>query len=325
MRRGTKVLSMAVLTVLIAVNLLLLFLLFRPHGTVTAQPADEGRGDDATPTLTPATGQRPSTSTEQSASAIDTNPKDSTGSTRQIEAAPAGRLLFAVSSKEAWRATVGDCDTPGKIERSSDGGASWERLVRTGSGPIVRLGQEQGGKIFTVSGTGPSCKVPYVAYLDGDRVTDSANDPIGVWYPTPNDRDEVNGPEGTKTRPCEQHAVGLAALDLYQALIVCSDGAVKSTPDSGKTWRELRRFPNTLAVTTGDGRYWLAGIDNNCNGIAVRSLRVKGGKSSSASKGCISVHDATTGEIAIDVSGNAIWVWAGSQVQISTDEGRTWT
>ncbi len=29
---------------------------------------------------------------------------------------------------------------PGEIERSTDGGASWKRIVRTGSAPIVRMG-----------------------------------------------------------------------------------------------------------------------------------------------------------------------------------------
>ena len=74
-------------------------------------------------------------------------------SSRPIEPAPAERLLIAVSSKTAWRATVGDCDTPGKIERSTDGGASWKLIVRTGLAPIVRLGAETNGNLFTIGGS----------------------------------------------------------------------------------------------------------------------------------------------------------------------------
>ena len=58
---------------------------------------------------------------EQTTSPSPSASKGATSSTQPIEPAPAQRLLFAVSSKTAWRATVGDCDTPGKVERSTDG------------------------------------------------------------------------------------------------------------------------------------------------------------------------------------------------------------
>ena len=97
-----------------------------------------------------------------------------TPSTRPIESVPVERLLLAMSSKTAWRATVGDCNTPGKIERSTNGGASWKRVVRTGPAPIVRLGAEPSGDLFTIGGTRRSCSVRYVAYADDGTVTTSA-------------------------------------------------------------------------------------------------------------------------------------------------------
>jgi hypothetical protein len=325
MRRGTKVLPIAILAVLIAVNLVLLSLLLRPRGAVTAQPADQDPRNEVTPLSTAVPGEGPSASTEETASA---DPRDTMGSahpTQAIEPAPVERLLLATSSKEAWRATVGDCESPGKIERSTNGGATWKQVKLTRSGPIVRLGAERGGNIFAVGGAGQSCKVPYMSYLNDAAVT-RTNSPNDIWFPTPIDRDEVNGPDGTKARPCEQHAVGLAPLDLSRALIVCNNGAVKSTSDAGKTWREVMRSPNTLAVTTGDGRYWLAGTAKGCSGIAVHSLKVQGEESSTIIIGsCAPIEEVATGAIAIDVSGNSIWIWAGSQVQISTDKGRTWT
>ena len=99
-----------------------------------------------------------------------TNP---TPSTRPIESVPVKRLLLAMSSKTAWRATVGDCNTPGKIERSTNGGASWKGVVRTGPAPIVRLGAEPSGDLFTIGGTRRSCSVRYVAYADDGTVTTS--------------------------------------------------------------------------------------------------------------------------------------------------------
>ena len=150
---------MAVLAVLIVVNVVLLFLLFRPDRVLTAQPRSPGPrrwwfayGDIV---------------------ASSRRLNDPTPSTRPIEPAPVERLLFAMSSKTAWRATVGDCDTPGKIERSTDGGASWKRIVRTGPAPIVRLGAEPSGDLFAIGGTRRSCSVRYVAYANDGTVTAS--------------------------------------------------------------------------------------------------------------------------------------------------------
>ena len=197
---------------------------------------------------------------------------DPTPSTRPVEPAPVERLLFATSSKTAWRATVGDCDTPGEIERSTNGGASWKRIVRTGPAPIVQLGAEPSGNVFAIGGTRQSCSVRYVAYANDGTVTASTARPVNVWFPTPKDRDEINGPGGTKATPCNGHVMGLAALNLSRALVVCDDGAAMSTGNSGKTWRQAARLPNTLAITAGSDRYWVAGAHKDCDGVTVQSL-----------------------------------------------------
>ena len=91
---------------------------------------------------------------------VPTLSTDPTPSTRPIESVPVERLLFAASSKTAWRATVGDCNTPGKIERSTNGGASWKPIVRTGPAPIVQFGAEPSGDLFTIGGTRQELRSP---------------------------------------------------------------------------------------------------------------------------------------------------------------------
>ena len=250
----------ALLVVLIAVNVLLLFLLFRPDRVLTARPSHQDPGDDGS-----------HTGTSSSAIGASTSP---TPSTRPIEAVPAQRLLLAMSAKTAWRATVGDCNTPGKIERSTNGGASWKGVVRTGPTPIVRLGAEPSGDLFAIGGTRRSCSVRYVAYaVDGTGTTSAS--PANVWFPTPENRDEINGPDGTKTTPCHGHAIGLASLSLSRALVMCDDGTAMSSGNSGKTWRQLARIPDALAVTAGSGRYWVAAAHEGCDGVTVQSLTEK--------------------------------------------------
>jgi hypothetical protein len=310
MRRGSKVLLNAVLAALIVVNVVLLFLLLRPDRVLTARPSDQASGGGGSP--------RATSSPDPDAS---TNP---TPSSRTIESVPTERLLLAVSSKTAWRATVGDCDTPGKIERSTNSGASWKRIVRTGPAPIVQIGALPSGDLFTIGGTGQSCAVHYASYANDGTVTASTTGPTNVWFPTPKDRDEINGPDGTQATPCSGHVIGLAPLDVSQALVVCEDGAAMSTRDSGKTWRRVAEIPDTLAVAAGNGTYWLAGTAADCDGITVRSLPLIGSNSTQSVSRCAPANDIAPGQVALHVSGDAFWIWVGSQVHVSTDAGRSW-
>jgi hypothetical protein len=313
------VFSTAVLAVLIVVNLLLLFLLLRPEQVLTAWPEDQDPSDGASPTAPPI-----SLSDDQTVAATPSASTDRTRSHRPTEGVPVERLLLATSSDTAWRATVGDCNTPGEIERSTNGGATWKRIVRTGPAPIVMLGLEPGGNIFTIGGTRESCSVRYMAYSGDGTVAASTTSAINAWFPSPNDRDEINGPRGTKATPCNAHAIGLAPFDLTRALVVCDGGEVISTRNSGNTWRQVARIPNTLAVAAGSGRYWAAGVRENCHGVAVQSLTEKNGSLTRGQAHCAPGLDVTSGQVAIAVSGGTIWLWSGARVAISTDDGETW-
>jgi hypothetical protein len=311
MRRGSIVLLTAALAALIVVNLVLLFLLFRSDRALTARPSDQDAPNGGSPTATPSPAPDASTTP--------------TPSSRPNESVPAERLLFAVSSKTAWRAIVGDCETPGKIERSTNSGANWKRIVRTGPAPIVQIGALPSGDLFTIGGTGQSCAVHYVSYANDGTVTASTTSPVNVWFSTPKDRDEINGPDGTRATPCSGHVIGLAPLDVSRALIVCDNGAAMSTRNSGRAWRLTARIPNTLAITAGSGRYWVARVSEDCDGVTVGSLTELNGSLTSGRIHCAPGRfDGAAGQVAIAVSGSSIWLWSGSRVVVSRDDGQTW-
>ena len=316
-------LLIAVIAVLLVVNLLLLFLLFRPDQVLTARPTDQAPGDGASPTAT-SSPTTISASGDQAASANPDASTDPTPSRNTLEAVPVERLLLAMSSEMAWRVTVGDCNTPGEIERSVNGGASWKRIVRTGPAPIVMLGLEPSGDVFTIGGTGGSCSVRYVAYAGDGTVAASTTSAVNVWFPSPNNRDEISGPGGIKATPCNDHAIGLAPFDSTRALVVCEDGDVMNTRNLGRTWRQVARIPNTLAVAVGSGRYWVAGVREGCDGVAVQSLTENNGSLTRGRTRCAPGLAVAGGQVAIDVTGGTIWLWSGSTTVISTDDGETW-
>ena len=94
--------------------------------------------------------------------------------------------------------------------------------------------------------------------------------------------------------------------------------------NSGKSWKKADELVGTMAVGAGDGRFWVAGKGTNCDGIAVQSLSLADGTLSSDDSYCAAGLPLTPGQIAIDGSGKAIWLWAGEKVHVSTDSGRTW-
>jgi hypothetical protein len=315
-RRRRKVLPYAVLAFLVAANVSLLAMLFRQPDNFNAAPALPSSVTSSPSTSVPTPSNSPSPTA---------TPPPSTSSKRRVDIVPAKRLMFAVSAREAWRATVGNCNSAGRLEKSTDGGRTWTSAIRTDLAPIVRLGIEASGDLFAVGGTGKNCSPRYVAYSASGVVLAQTPSPRNLWFLNPADHDQVYGPLGNRSTPCRrQHTVGLATINASQALLVCTDGSAMTTTDSGKSWTNAGQLAGTTAVGSGGGRFWVAGRAPSCNGISVQRLSVRGDKLLPDSSRCAPGLKITPGRVALDVSGTAIWLWVGKKVQISTDAGRTW-
>lgn len=319
-RRKRRLLPLAVLAVLVAVNASLIVLLVQSQQQITVEPASQLTFDSPSPTSPPATTPAP----EESASVSPTLPPTSTPSVDQKMAQPT-RLLVVTSATEAWRATVGDCNTPGQVERSANGGKSWRRAVEPTLGPIVRLEVEANGDIYTVGGDGPDCSIRYIAYSTAGAVTGQTATPQSIWSRDPKNPDQIHGPTSASATPCNRrHVLGLASLDRSKALVVCTDGSVMVTSNSGRSWKRADKLVGTMAVGAGGGRFWVAGEATKCDGVAVRSFSLAAGKLSRGGSQCAADLPLTPGRVAIDASDTAIWLWTGNKVQVSTDRGRTW-
>jgi hypothetical protein len=319
-RWKSRVLPVVVIAVLVAVNASLIVLLLRSQQRVTIQSAGQVTIDSASPTSPSAT----SPAQGESASVSPTSPPSSTPSVDQKMALPT-RLLVVTSATEAWRATVGDCQTPGRVERSANGGKSWRRAVKPTIGPIVRLDVASNGDLYTVGGDGQDCSIRYISYSTDGAITAQTDKPHGIWSRDPKDPDQIQGPTSVRATPCKRrHVLGLAALDMSKALIVCTDGALVVTSNSGKSWKRADELVGTVAVGAGGGRFWVAGKRKECDGVAVRSFSLAAGKLSRGGSRCAADLPLSPGRVAIDASGKSIWLWTGNKVHVSTDRGRTW-
>jgi hypothetical protein len=188
----------------------------------------------------------------------------------------------------------------------------------------VRLGVEPSGELFTIGGARESCSVRYTAYANDGTATASATSAVNLWYPSPRDRDEINGPGGARANPCAGHVIGLAPFNLTRGLVVCDNGDAMTSRNSGRTWRPIAHVPNTLAVSAGSGRYWVAGVGQDCDGVTVRSLTERNGSLTRGQTRCARGLNVDGGQVAIGVTGGTIWLWSRNRTAISIDDGETW-
>jgi hypothetical protein len=106
---------------------------------------------------------------------------------------------------------------------------------------------------------------------------------------------------------------------------MCDDGIAMTTGTSGKTWRRVARIPDALAVTAGSGRYWVAGAHEGCDGVTIQSLTEKSGGLTRGGIRCAAGLKVAAGQVAFDVTGDGtVWLWSGSRVVVSSDDGQTW-
>src|SRR5215211_7188407 len=225
-RRKKRVLPFVLLALLVALNAYLIALLLRPEPQIAADPVGQSTPTTAMPSMTGA---------DTKPSPTPTAPSQSPESSSKVEqeVIPTKRLLFAESARAALRASVGDCQTPGTVERSTDGGKTWRSVVKSGLAPVVRLGVG-GGNVYTVGGTGQACSTRYTDYTADGSVLASIDNPSNLWFPRPKDRDEIQGPANNKATPCAaSHVVGMSSLTVSDALVICTDGSSMVTSDSG--------------------------------------------------------------------------------------------
>jgi hypothetical protein len=72
---------------------------------------------------------------------------------------------------------------------------------------------------------------------------------------------------------------------------------------------QLARIPNTLAVTAGSGRFWVAGVHEGCDGVTVQPLTERSGSLTRGGTRCAVGLEVAAGQVAFDVTGDGTtWV-----------------
>jgi hypothetical protein len=144
-----------------------------------------------------------------------------------------------------------------------------------------------------------------------------------TWYRLPNEHSRVHAPGGRLSSPCGDRLGDFAGLGVDGAAAICADGTVRLTQNGGRRWRELDGVAGR-AVGADEEVYVLALQDKDCDGIGVVLLTPGAREVDSGLVRCAPVSGGSKKALAVAVRGQAVWLWAGEEVVVSTNRGRSW-
>lgn len=281
---------------------------FSPTGGSTAQA-------DAAASGTPAAATSPSTAA----------PTSGASASAGLAAAPLTRLVLAVDATHAWRVDVGSCaDGGAAVATSSNGGRTWtahDAPVKA----ITRLRATSARSAFVIGADG-SCAASMRNTSNGGTSWTSGGGVGSSWYRDAAAPKVVHTPRGAEARPCRGGAkvVDLLPVSTARATVLCADGQVRATSDSGASWSASGSAPGALAAASDGGTdTWVARAgDQGCDGIAV----VRASRPTDVI-GCakVSLTGVEPGQVALSAAGSAGWLLVGDQTLHSTDGLKTWT
>lgn len=292
-------------------------------------PASDGTPYTPPPTNSPTASESPSEEPSPSESAGE-EPTDepSEDPPEAPEPVPTTRLLTAASADRAWRANVGSCEDPSTLEVTSDGGESWDQ-VDPGLAPIVRVKALDEQTMFAIGGDAACSPSFQITASGGDEWQEVNEELAGSWHVEPADRNTIYGPGGA-AEPCEVDMVDFAGLSNTVAMALCTDGDLQSTTDSGASWGSVASAEGAVAIApqldpeSEVQSYLLASLEADCEGVALRVIGASGGGAGETPTSCAEVGEAEAEGVAVALMDETAWLWAGDQVQVSTDSGASW-
>lgn len=237
--------------------------------------------------------------------------------------APLRTILVAVDNQRAWRARAGSCAAGGAtLATTADGGRTWAE----GTAPlrsILRVRPADGRAAFVI-GADVNCSVELKNTTDGGATWGSVGAVGGTWFRDPKNSSIVGAPGTSTSQPCGKGAVlDLAVLSTDSARVLCDDGLVRSTTNTGSSWTDVGKVTGAVALAVASAnpeQTFVARVDApNCAGVQI--MRV----GQSVATSCIrSAMPTDPGHVALSLVKGGGWLAVGDITMRSTDDLVTW-
>lgn len=238
------------------------------------------------------------------------------------------RLLAALDSSTAWRASTGACPAASADpELTTDSGATWESFsasIETDASSILAINVIDETETSLVTLDVADCAPQLVStFVAGDQWRAYPERAAAEWYVDPASPATVHSSTGDVAAPCAAVAA-LAVTDDSSAAVLCTDASVFTTTDAGVTWSAPASLPGAAALAAIKGGYEVAVVNPaGCVGASLVTVSTDGVLDASA-RACLA-GTVNPGETAIaGGEDGTLWLWAGDAFARSTDGGQSW-
>lgn len=233
-------------------------------------------------------------------------------------ATSADHLLSAVDGREAWRASSASCDVSRVVlQRTTDGGRDWQSVDLGGDVRTIDALRATGDGVSVLVGVGDECATEVRTSAD-DGVTWTAGQP-GAAGAGITEQGLVLGGDLVQP-PCED------PVDAFRgdstSLVACEDQLEWRTGTGA--WTDVP-VDGVRAIAVDGGAYTLARVGTEtCDGVQIETMPASGVTKTTETTPIGCNHVPTERPIALDRSGEDVWMWADDSVTVSTDGGATW-
>lgn len=227
------------------------------------------------------------------------------------------RLLSVVGDSVAWRSEGGQCDQRGSLQLTVDGGETWGSTYPSSEalGRPLWVSGADFTSVQSAIASGSDCQPEGartydtgVSWLEADEVVTNS------VLVDPTDPSRVIWGGRSIDGPCED--LTQVAVTRGMATALCSGGQLWSLASDATEWNQSG-LDGAVALAASEGRWFAAVESSECNGLYL----VEFNTNSVEPLSCVSA--GADDESALDVNGNALWIWTGNEVLVSTDLGRS--
>ena len=237
--------------------------------------------------------------------------------------APLQVMLVALDNRHAWRGGAGSCSAGGAtLATTVDGGKTWAtsdaKLSR-----IVRV-RPTGNRAAFIIGAEASCAAQLRNTSDAGTTWTPAGSVAQAWYRDPRSPRVVRAPGSLTSQPCGKSVVlDLAVLTSGSARVLCADGLLRTTTNSGSRWVTAGQVDGAVALAVPAVRQadtYVARLGApGCAGVQI--LRVRPQDVISCVRASV---PREPGQIAISLIDGGGWLAIGNATLRSADNLATW-